>query len=97
MSAHRSCEFPGSGRCQVCDEGLCPTRILDLDTAGMPAAKRRSRGVVRRLLEHMLRADADGVGVWLEVTDSRNVPLYERFGFTTAHTPPSGDDAARGG
>jgi ribosomal protein S18 acetylase RimI-like enzyme len=64
----------------------------------MPAAKRRSRGVVRRLLEHMLgRADADGVGVWLEVTDPRNVPLYERFGFTTAHTPPSGDDAARGG
>jgi hypothetical protein len=29
------------------------------------------------------RADDDGLGVWLETTDPRNVVLYERHGFET--------------
>lgn len=44
----------------------------------------RGRGVARRLLKHMLsRGAVSGTGVWLETCDQRNVPLYERFGFTT--------------
>jgi GNAT superfamily N-acetyltransferase len=40
--------------------------------------------VAGRLLRHMLeRADDDGLGVWLETTDPRNVVLYERHGFET--------------
>jgi ribosomal protein S18 acetylase RimI-like enzyme len=47
-----------------------------------PAHQRR--GVAGRLLRHMLeRADDDGLGVWLETTDPRNVVLYERYGFET--------------
>jgi ribosomal protein S18 acetylase RimI-like enzyme len=42
------------------------------------------RGIGRRLMEHVLsRADADGTRVWLETSDPVNVPLYEKFGFTT--------------
>jgi ribosomal protein S18 acetylase RimI-like enzyme len=42
------------------------------------------RGIGRRLLEHILhRADEDGTATWLETSDPVNVPLYEKFGFTT--------------
>jgi GNAT superfamily N-acetyltransferase len=44
----------------------------------------RGRGVARRLLERTLeRCDVDGLPAWLETTDDSNLPIYERFGFTT--------------
>jgi GNAT superfamily N-acetyltransferase len=51
-------------------------------------------GVGRALIEFGLaRADADGVGVLLETGTPRNVPYYERFGFSVI----SEGDAPGGG
>ena len=48
------------------------------------AAKRgaRSRGVGARLLEPFLeRADREGVGIYLESSNPRNLSFYRRYGF----------------
>lgn len=51
----------------------------------------QGRGLARLLLDHVLtRCDEDGTAAWLQTTDPRNPPLYERFGFhTTGHVPPA--------
>lgn len=69
-------------------------RLSELQAAGgwhlaflatHPAHQRR--GIARLLLEHVLvRADIDGVPVWLETSDPVNIPIYERFGFATVST-----------
>jgi ribosomal protein S18 acetylase RimI-like enzyme len=47
-----------------------------------PAAQHRGLGTA--LMRHALsRCDADGVPAYLEVSNPRNVPFYERLGFET--------------
>lgn len=53
------------------------------------AARRgkRARGIGARLLEpHLARADAEGVRVYLESSNPRNLTFYHRYGFE-AHGP----------
>ncbi|UZN01856.1 GNAT family N-acetyltransferase [Cellulomonas sp. S1-8] len=56
----------------------------------------QGRGSGGRLLRHGLETLAGVVGTpWLATTDPRNVPFYERHGFTTAGTHRLGDDGPR--
>ncbi len=51
----------------------------------------RGQGVARRLLERILeRCDVEGLPAWLETTEHSNLPLYERFGFTTVAASAAG-------
>lgn len=48
---------------------------------------RRGEGIGTRLLDATIGlADADGLPAYLESSNPRNVPLYERFGFRTTAT-----------
>ncbi|MBO0925358.1 GNAT family N-acetyltransferase [Cellulomonas sp. zg-ZUI199] len=56
-----------------------------------PAHQSRGRG--GELLDHGIGALRDVTGTpWLGTTDPRNLPFYERHGFSTAGTHVLGDD-----
>ncbi|GIG39691.1 GNAT family N-acetyltransferase [Cellulomonas phragmiteti] len=56
----------------------------------------QGRGFGGRLLRHGLSAHGDDAGTpWLATTDPRNVPFYQRHGFTTTGTHRLGDDGPR--
>lgn len=51
----------------------------------------QGRGIGSRLMEHALRlCDADGLPAYLESSNVRNIPLYEKFGFTVIGTIRAG-------
>lgn len=53
----------------------------------------QGHGLGGELLQHGLAGLAGERGTpWLATTDERNVPFYERHGFTAAGTHPLGDD-----
>lgn len=52
---------------------------------------RQGSGIGSALLQHTLaNCDADGLPAYLESTNPKNIPLYERFGFEVAGTIRSG-------
>lgn len=53
--------------------------------ATMPASRSRGQGTAL-LAESLRRVDADGTPAYLESTNPRNVPLYERHGFRATGT-----------
>lgn len=59
------------------------------------APMQQGRGHGSRLMEAALsRCDADGVPAYLESSDPRNIPLYERFGFQGLGRIQAGDSPA---
>lgn len=53
---------------------------------------RQGSGVGSALMQHALaNCDADGLPAYLESTNPRSIPLYERFGFELVGTIRSGD------
>jgi ribosomal protein S18 acetylase RimI-like enzyme len=54
------------------------------------------QGIGSALIQHGLkRVDADGLPCYLETSNERNVPLYERYGFKIAHTDLLPDNGPR--
>ncbi len=60
----------------------------EIDTLGV-APERHGTGVARVLLQPVLeKADADGTPCFVNTHSSKNVPFYERFGFSLVHQSP---------
>jgi GNAT superfamily N-acetyltransferase len=48
---------------------------------------KQGQGLGKKLLEHGLkRVDGDRLPAYLETSNKRNLPLYERFGFKVVHS-----------
>ena len=54
------------------------------------------QGIGSALIQHGLkRVDADGLPCYLETSNERNIPLYERYGFNIYHTDLLPDNGPR--